>query len=372
MSNTKVVDIPNITDCGCPDETQKPLNESDASRDSCGDLATYPEPCPKGLMDLYCTKFTGSADVVFGVAPGDRGSTVLVKIMNKIKELHGLGVPSTLPLVNNIIVSNITSTTINLSWLAVVGATKYDLRYRKVIGQPDWQYINNIPVTNIQLTNLLPNTNYYYQIMARDAASAYSEWTTQATFKTLVQLSQMTTPVGLVSTPSTVMANQFTASWDPVPGATSYEVRVRVSGVSDILSIIPVLTNSAVILVSNAGVYYEWQVIAKGNGLLDSELSAISGTAVKGEPPKNLAVSSITAISAMLTWEAPYSNAPLRFELRLQSGVGGTLEAKSVSSDAVTSWAISGLTPNTVYEIRGYNQTSPQSDIVYKSFVTLP
>jgi len=74
----------------------------------------------------------------------------------------------------------------------------------------------------------------------------------------------------------------------------------------------------------------------------------------------------------MLTWQAPYPNAPLRFELRLQSGVGGTLDVKMVSTDTITSWAIPNLTPNTLYEIRGFTQTSPQSDVVTKSFLTLP
>src|SRR6185436_285370 len=126
-----------------------------------------------------------------------------------------------------------------------------------------WQSINSIAVTNIQLTGLTPGTIYEYGLMARDATTAYSPWTTTATFETIVGRIQLAAPVGLASTNQDPF--HFIASWTAVPSATSYEVRVRKVGFADPLIIVPGLLSEAgnVITVPEPGANYEWTVIAK-------------------------------------------------------------------------------------------------------------
>jgi len=372
--NTAITDIPNITDCGCPDETQKPLNESDASKDSCGDLATYPEPCPKGLMDLYCTKFTGSADPVFSVAPGDRGSTVLVKIMNKIKELHGLGVPATLLPVNNIILSNITSTTVDFSWAVVAGATKYDIRYRKVPSQA-WQYVNDITPVNVQLTNLASDSIYQYGLRARDAGTNYSDWSLIATFRTLVALAQLPTPTGMVVS-STSPPYTVTIGWSAVLGATSYEVRIEDTSVPGSLMIVPnIVGNSGIVIpIPTLGTGYTFQVIAKASGYRDSELSSQAIATVKIGPPASVDVTSIGQTSAIVTWPIipPTGAGVPTYKVEIIHIASGSITATLPT--ASLSQAVSGLLANTAYEARVYGINGHGQSLTYvtKSFVTLP
>ena len=84
---------------------------------------------------------------------------------------HGVGifsasVTASSPTCNgaiNLAASNITETTVTLSWTAVGGATSYDVRYQ-VRGSGVWTNVNGITATSTNLTGLTTNTNYQFQV----------------------------------------------------------------------------------------------------------------------------------------------------------------------------------------------------------------
>ncbi|WP_309640774.1 fibronectin type III domain-containing protein [Flavobacterium sp.] len=157
----------------------------------------------------------------------------------------------------------ITTTSASLSWDAVSGASSYNVRYRKA-GTAIW---TNTTATNtpLNITGLLPATNYEFAIQA--LCSATSDYSDLTYFTTLT--AYCVTPSSLVA--SNVTASTATLSWAAVEGASSYTIQYRristttwttTTAATNTLSITGLLESSA----------YEFQVQAAC--LINSAFSA--------------------------------------------------------------------------------------------------
>jgi photosystem II stability/assembly factor-like uncharacterized protein len=139
-----------------------------------------------------------------------------------------------------------TTTTANISWSALLGATSYQLQ---VNSRPDWNpatdvatIVSYFPDASAVVTGLLPGTQYWVRVRAATqtavgiaginpftpagiGAPVRSPWSPTMTFTT--QLGQATPPLPLVPLPGAqnVILNP-TFDWDPVPGASSYTIVV--------------------------------------------------------------------------------------------------------------------------------------------------
>lgn len=123
-------------------------------------------------------------------------------------------------------ISGILSTQVTISWDAVPGAMTYKLRLRKV-GTTEW-LSNTItaPTTFKIRTNLEPDSEYEYGLKTICASNSPANYGVTGTFTTLDY--PCDNPTGILV--SDLQPTEVTISWDPVPNATKYKVKVRMVG----------------------------------------------------------------------------------------------------------------------------------------------
>src|SRR5271157_3622020 len=119
-----------------------------------------------------------------------------------------------LPAAPSFTATAVSGTQINLAWTPVAGATGYEIK------------INGGDYAGWAVTGLSPNTTYYLDVAASNAAG-----TTWANSQSATTLSQNTAPAA----PSLFMAMAVSATeidldWSPVAGATGYLVDELVNG----------------------------------------------------------------------------------------------------------------------------------------------
>ncbi|MFZ5968690.1 MAG: fibronectin type III domain-containing protein [Bacillota bacterium] len=103
-----------------------------------------------------------------------------------------------------------TSTEITIMWDMVVGATGYDIEVDGVI-------INNELSTTFIHENLTPNTEHVYRVRTRNAGGT-GPWSEYLNVSTVLG-----TPTNIVTEAT---SSSIKLSWDPVSGATGYDVLV--------------------------------------------------------------------------------------------------------------------------------------------------
>ncbi len=126
---------------------------------------------------------------------------------------------------------------VELSWEAVPGAVRYELQVWWY-PLPDWQRIGGTDRTSYTHSGLTAGRKYYYTIRAVNAAGEKSDWL-QEPFPTAtvpVSGASTSTPTPTpVASPLTAPAltakvkageNAVELSWEPVPGAARYELKV--------------------------------------------------------------------------------------------------------------------------------------------------
>jgi len=145
-----------------------------------------------------------------------------------------------------------------LSWVAVSGATGYNVQYREA-GTTVW---TTLPASTNTLTisGLLTNTSYEYQVqvLCSSGSSAYSS---PYTFTTLASPAPVTctAPGTLMPPVLSVATTSAVLRWAAVPGATLYQVRYHIAGTSTWLTTSSA-TNTVTVLGLAAGTTYEFQV----------------------------------------------------------------------------------------------------------------
>ena len=127
------------------------------------------------------------------------------------------------PLPSGATASNIGLNSADLEWINNSNALIANLRYRQA-GDLDW-----IDVADVQspfaLSNLIPCTQYEFEVMNECDSSEFSDFTPTYTFETLGCCDP---PEGL--TGSDISENGFTLSWNSVLVAMSYDIRYREVG----------------------------------------------------------------------------------------------------------------------------------------------
>ena len=151
--------------------------------------------------------------------------------------------------------SNVTTSSFAVNWNASTGATSYDLQIRQQGGS--WSTYNTT-ATSYNVTGLASSTAYEVKVSAKNNAgsSAYSSVVSVTTATPVPAV-----PAGLVS--SSVTTNSAVLAWNAVPGATSYDVQVRLQDGAWSTYNVGSATYNATGLTDNST--YEWQVRAKNS-----------------------------------------------------------------------------------------------------------
>jgi fibronectin type 3 domain-containing protein len=176
-------------------------------------------------------------------------------------------------------VSQITDTTIGLSWSPVTGATGYSI-YRKVSSATNYTYCGDTVNTNYLDTKLKSGTGYQYKVCAyRLNNSFYGE------FSSIVDLSTKPSKVAFRLKAGEQMAR---LTWSAVTGATSYEIYAGDvgSGFSLLTTVAAGGANTYFVEDLLTGVSYSYYMLAKRdyNGVIYEGASSVVKTVIIETP----------------------------------------------------------------------------------------
>ena len=154
--------------------------------------------------------------------------------------------------------SDVTLTSVVLSWDAIDNIRHYNLRYR-IIGSDVWLYQKSIMDTTITLSDLLLGSEYEWQLKSECPDGVGSDYKEAAsTFSTpIINTCIATPPVGLSSD---VGLTSVVLSWGAINNIRHYNLRYRVLGSDVWLYQKSIMDTTATITGLLSGTMYEWQL----------------------------------------------------------------------------------------------------------------
>ena len=243
---------------------------------------------------------------------------------------------------SNLSTSNITLTTVDLSWTAStdnVGVTAYEIFQGT-------SSLGEVTGTTASITGLTAATTYTFSVKAKDAAGNVSAASNTVNVTTLsdVDTEAPTIPSNLSTSniTKTTVDLSWTASTDNV-GVTAYEIFQGASSIGEVTG------TTANITGLTAATTYTFSVKAKdAAGNVSAASNTVNITTLSDVDteaptiPSNLSASSITKTSIYLSWNAASDNVGV-------TGYDVYQNSSKITSVTGTSYSVSGLTANTSY-----------------------
>jgi hypothetical protein len=238
----------------------------------------------------------------------------------------------------------ITATTVQLCWGGSASSTGYKIEYKAPL-QATWTSIN-VTATCATIFGLIPNTFYQYRITSFCAANVMSSPCATASFTTAVAPA-CDIPTNIVCSGAT--STGFIANWPPVPGACSYNIRLRVVGAATWAFTGSLSSNKCTVSNCIAGTNYEFQIqtVCCSGALSDFSAITTCQTTAFCAVPTGLTFSTITNTTAAVNWVAASGVTSYTVQYKLPTATTWT----SVSSLS-NSTTLFGLTPNTQYQVQ--------------------
>jgi len=249
-----------------------------------------------------------------------------------------------------------TTTSVPLTWSAVAGATAYEVFVGAGTDTPTSRGMVTSPTTRLDFPVTM-NTTYRWYVRARDAGSRRST-STIASFG--IGIVPVSAPTGLMPDGTTLPATttSIPLTWNPVMGATSYEVFVG-AGSTEPISRGTVMTNRMDYTMGlSAGMTYRWYVIAR-SGMRASVPSTTATFGIGVAPldrPTGLSPCGAPlapgAMSATLQWN-PVMGTGIVYDVLMDSGTAmtppTTVVMAGIPASSMPSFNVMGLTPATTY-----------------------
>lgn len=256
---------------------------------------------------------------------------------------------------SNLNTTNLTTTSVRLSWSAIQGSSSYTVQYR-VGSVGAWTTISAATATNLTLNGLLQSTVYTWRVRA--SCSTYSS---VATFNTGGSGGNPA-----CSQPSNLnIANLSTTSvnltWSAISGAFNYTVQYRV-GTTGAWTTTSATTGTSLTLSGLiASTVYTWRV--KASCSVYSSVATFNTGGSGGNPscsqPSNLNEANLLTSSVNLTWSA-ISGA---FDYTVQYRVSTSTTWITTSATTATNLTLAGLLGGTEYSWRVKASCSEYSSI---------
>jgi hypothetical protein len=260
-----------------------------------------------------------------------------------------------------------TSTSATISWIAISGASSYQLRYR-VVGTLGGTVLPTTSAT-LTITGLNPGTTYEFEVRAICTNGSTCPYSPIGNFRTLPTCCG--TPTGFAVAPS---VNGATITWAAVSGATSYNFRYRLAPSGAWVNSNP--TSPTVTLTGlAAATSYQYEVQAVcGNLATNCPFSATQHFSTTAPAccgtPTSFSVS-LGTTNATLSWGAILGATSYNVRIRV-----GSTGAWANFTTATNSIGFSVLTAGTTYQCEVQSVCSNGSTScpysATQSFTTLP
>ena len=294
-----------------------------------GGCAPGPAPINGGTIMSYChlASYGINFNNGFGPLPGNL-------IRDRVLNSSCLVSSGTAP--TGLSATNLTTSSAQLGWVAVNGATQYTVEYR-LAGSFSWLSAGTTTGMGVTVSGLAANANYEWHV--KTDCSPYSA---SSAFTTLAGAG-CATPTGLAT--SNITQSSSTLSWGAVTGATSYTVEYKTSSTSTWTATIT--TNTSIGLNGlAAGTTYNWRVKADCSSLS----SAISFTTLSAPTgciaPINLTATNVANKTATLTW----ATVPGALSYSVKFRKIGAANWTNYNNITGTFKNVNKLTPNSTYE----------------------
>lgn len=230
-------------------------------------------------------------------------------------------------------VTSPSSTSLQVTWSGVSGATAYDVLYGTTSGTYSGTSLNQTsPYT---ITGLTANTTYYIVVRAKNAVGA-------GTMRNSTEVSQKTltsTPTGLAATAT---SGQVGLNWTATTGAVTYSVyRGTTSGSLALLSG-SVGTNAYLDTTVTNGTTYYYAVTATNAGGESAQSSEVAVRPIASFTITSAVPASSTSVD--VTWPAAAGAAT--YDVRYGTSAGVYL---TTVTGVTSPYTLTGLTANTTY-----------------------
>ena len=270
-----------------------------------------------------------------------------------------------LPAAPSGLIASVTCNSVTLKWNAVTGATSYKVEY-KTSAASAWTTVSTT-ATTYTLNNLTANTIYNWRVTAQNSCGS-STPTNGSNFTTL----------GIPAIPNGLLISNITCDgvkicWNTVTGAISYKIEIKKSSATawtTATSTSTITTTCLTLTGLSPNTTYNIRITAQNS--CGSSSVTINFTTLGGPTaPSGLSASNITSNSAALKWNAVTSATSYKVEYKASSSSTWTT---ATASTTATSWSLSGLATNTIYNWRvtAQNNCGSSSAVNGPNFTTLP
>ena len=245
---------------------------------------------PHQTVDL---DVTGVNRLTLGVSDADDGNGLDHADWAGVRVIVSNTVPAPPPIPTGLSASS--GMPIQLAWNAARSAVSYNIA-RSTSSAGPFTALASSPVPVFADTNVVPGTNYYYEV---STVGALGESSNSPPVSALA-CAPPAPPSGVIAAANT---RQVALTWNPVPGATSYTVVRALSSTP-----FSVLTNGLTganftDLAVTSGADYSYAVYAS-NGCAQSGLSAIANTTLPLPSAPAGLIATDGGIRAAIQWDA--------------------------------------------------------------------
>jgi hypothetical protein len=178
--------------------------------------------------------------------------------------------PTQLATPANLATGAATTTTMPLTWDAVVDADTYTVAWRTTPAGA-WTEASGIAVTNYTVTGLDPLTEYEFRVKAVAVGFTDSDWST-SDIATTDDLGTLAAPTGIASPAQT--STTISLTWGSVANATSYSVERSPAGAGTWVVVESPVTNAVTSTGMTPSTNYDFRIEAKAAGWVDSPYSS--------------------------------------------------------------------------------------------------
>jgi titin len=297
--------------------------------------------------------------------------------------VHTVSTLTTVPGVpTSVVVSSVTSSTARLTWVAPVdnggsAITDYTVQTSRDEGTT-WATVTHTASTTaaMNLTGLAPGTRYIYRVATKTAAGSSDFVEGDLTTLTVAPGA----PLNLAS--SSVTATALTLNWDlPTSNGgaaiTDYKVEFSSNGGTSwtVIAHDASAVRSFNVTGLSKGRSYQFRVTAVnevGAGATSAVHTVSTSTTVPAVP-NSVAVSSVTASSASVSWTAPTDNggSPITdYTFQTSRDEGTTWVTVTHTASTSTVMNLTGLAPGTHYLVRVATKTAVGSSDYVQSELT--